>query len=341
MTTDNLAVEANAEIPADRDAVRAARKSAQRDRLLRILQGQGLIAVLVVLVVFFAVKTPYFLRTDNILAIGGVSGVLGVMAITQTFLIVAGGIDISIGSAAAASGVVLGRAYENNVNIWGAVVIALLVGAGIGALNGIITVRLNIDPLVTTLGTYSIFLGFSFIISNATTLVINNNAFSDIGAGKVLGIPVPLIIFAVVFAVGLLVERRTAAGRAIFAIGGNLEAARLSGIRVNLIRFVLYVLSGLSAAMAGVILTAQLSTSSPNIGSAYLLSVVTAVILGGTSLKGGRGSLIGTLVAVLILGVLQNGFALLTVSSFAQTMVLGLFLIGAVLLDQTIRQIRR
>lgn len=338
MTTDNVSTEPAAAATSVAGEVRSA---AKRNRLLRILQGQGLLVVLAALVVFFAVKSPAFLEVGNFLAIGAVSGVLGVMAITQTFLIISGGIDISIGSAAAVSGVILGRAYEADVNIWAAVVIALLVGGAIGALNGLITVRLKINPLVTTLGTYSVFLGLSYVISNATTLVISDKAFSFLGSGKILGIPVPLIIFVVALLIGLLVERRTATGRAIFAIGGNLEAARLSGIRINLIRFLLYLLSGLSAGVAGIVLTAQLSTSSPNIGSAYLLSVVTAVILGGTSLQGGRGSLAGTLVAVVILGVLQNGFALLSVSSFAQTMVLGIFLIGAVLLDQTVRGLRR
>lgn len=310
-------------------------------RVAQLLRGQGLLLVLIALGTFFALKSPYFLHSDNLLAVGGTAGVLGLMAITQTFLIVSGGIDISIGSVAAISGVILGSVYDAGASIWAAAAVGLLVGIGIGALNGLLTVRLGVDPLVTTLGTYSIFLGASFLISGSTTLAIDDNSFSWLGTGKIGPFPVPLVLFVVALGGGLFIERMTTTGRAIYAIGGNLEAARLSGIRINWIRFGLYVLSGLSAAVAGVLLTSQLSSSSPNVGSAYLLSVVTAVILGGASLSGGRGSLVGTLIAVAILGMLQNGFALLSVSSFAQTMVLGILLIAAVLLDQTIRRFER
>ena len=314
-------------------------KASNRDRAARLLQSlrsQALIGVLIVLVAFFTWRSPYFLTTDNLLGVGGIVSILGIMATTQTFLVVSGGIDISIGAVAAFSGVVLGRLYGGGTNVWVASILALLVGAAIGLVNGVLSVKLRVDPLVITLGTYSIFTGAAFIVATSTTLLISDSSFSFLGSGDIGRIPFPLILFLVIFVVSIFVERMTTFGRSIYAIGGNLEAARLSGIRVDRVRIVLFVLSGLSAGLAGVLLSAQLSAASANVGSAYLLSVVTAVILGGSSLKGGRGSLLGTLVAVAILGLLQNGFALLQVSSFAQTMVLGGLLIAAVVLDQSI-----
>jgi ribose transport system permease protein len=305
------------------------------------LRNQALLGVLIVLIAFFTWRSPFFLTFDNLLGVGSIVSILGIMAITQTFLVISGGIDISIGAAAAFTGVVLGRLYQAGYNVWLAALAALVVGLLIGLLNGTISVKLGVDPLVVTLGTYSIFTGGAFIVANTTTLIISDDAFSFIGAGKVGPIPFSLILFLLVFAVGLVVERLTVFGRSIYAIGGNLEAARLSGVRVDRTRIILFALSGLSAGLAGVLLTAQLSASSANVGSAYLLSVVTAVILGGASLKGGRGTLVGTLIAVAILGLLQNGFALLEVSSFAQTMVLGALLIAAVILDQSVRRSSR
>ena len=319
----------------------AVERHRRRQRLVGLFRGQALVLVLIGLIVFFALKSHYFFNTNNLLAIGGTASVLGLMALTQTFLMVSGGIDISIGSVAAMTGVILGVAYSYGINIWVSALIAIIAAVGIGSLNGTLAVLVNVDPLVTTLGTYSVFLGASYLFSGSTTLAINSNSFAYLGTGEIARIPFALVLFIVLLAVGLFIERMTTAGRSVYAIGGNLEAARLSGIRINRVRFVLYALSSLSAGVAGVVLASQLSASSPDIGSTYLLSVITAVILGGASLRGGRGSLVGTLVAVAILGVLQNGFSLLSVSSYAQTMVLGILLIAAVLLDQTTRRARR
>lgn len=306
-------------------------------RLLKHARGQGLVAVLLVLIVVFALASPYFFRLNNLVDIGAVVGILGIMAVAQTLLMISGGIDISLGSVAATAAVTMVIVYDAGVSIWLCAVLALAIGVGVGALNGAITVRLGVDPLVTTLATYSIFQGLAYVISGTRTLIIDSESFAFLGTGDVFGIPFPFILFALVLLVGLFVERFTTFGRAIFAIGGNFEAARSAGIRVDLTRFVLYVASGASGAVAGILVVSQLSSAAPQIGTTYLLAVITAVILGGASLKGGRGSLVGTFVAILILGVLQNGFALLQWSSFAQSIVLGVFLIVAVSLDQRLR----
>lgn len=307
--------------------------------LRRVLQGQALMLILIALIVAFSLWSPYFLSLDNSLIIVGTASVLGIMAVTQTFLIISGGVDISAGSVVALSGVIVGLMVEAGQSVWLASAVAILAGALVGTVNGVIIMRLGVNALITTLGTLSIFSGLAYVISSAHTLVVPNPEFAFLGVGEIGRLPVPFIIFAVIFATGLFVERFTRAGRAIYAIGGNATAARLAGLRVKLIPFGLYVASGASAGLAGVITVSQLAAASPQVGQAYLLSVVTAVILGGCALTGGKGSLIGTLVAVFILGVLQNGFALLQLSSFVQTMALGVALIIAVLLDESTRSL--
>jgi len=316
-------------------------KSAQRrQRIAAIAQGQGLLVMLALIVIYFASASPFFFTLSNALTIGASAAALGVMAVTQTFLIISGGIDVSVGSVVALSGVVMGILMTAGWSFWIAAVAAVLTGALVGVVNAILVVGLKINPFIATLGTMSLFSGLAFTLTSGETRVINNPILSFIGIEKILGIPVPLVVFFVVFIIALIVERFTSWGRTIYAIGGNVEAARLSGLKVRSTQTCLYILSSASAGLAGILITAQLASASPQVGATYLLSVITAVILGGASLSGGRGTLIGTLVAVAILGVLANGFALLGWSTNAQTMALGLALIFAVLLDQTTRKLR-
>jgi ribose transport system permease protein len=310
-----------------------------RRNMAAIIQGQGLLVMLVGLIIAFTVSSGNFLTVDNFLNIGSSAAALGIMAVAQTFLIVSGGFDVSVGSVVAMTTVIIGLGVNDGLSIWVSTVLALLAAMLIGAVNGSIVVWLKVNPLITTLGTMSIFSGLAFIISNGRTLVITDSAFINLGLGKLWGVPIPLLIFCAAFLCGIVVERLLSVGRAIYAIGSNAEAARLAGIRVKQVPFVLYVVSSLSAGIAGVIVTGQLASASPQVGQSYLLSVVTAVILGGASLAGGRGSVLGTLVAVAILGVLQSGFSLLSLSSYVQTVALGGALILAVLIDQASRAV--
>ncbi len=316
---------------------------ANRAMWLRRLQGQGLVLVLLILVVFFTSQSRFFLTPQNFFSIGSVASALGIMAVAQTFLIISGGFDLSVGSVVALTGVVIGVLFQNGagMDIWLSVLVALLMGLLVGVVNGVVVVGLRINALITTLGTLSIFSGLAFLITAGKTLIITSPPFQFLGSGYVGPVPVSLIVFAIVAGIGVFVARYTGLGRAIFAIGGNPEAARLSGIEVRRVQFGLFVASGLLAGLAGVLVTAQLGAASPQVGDTYTLSVVTAVILGGTSLAGGRGSVVGTILAVIILTVLQNGFALLQLSSYVQTMALGIVLILAVLLDETVRRLDR
>lgn len=312
----------------------------RRYRLLRVLQGQGLIVMLIVAGLYFSVRSPYFLTGANVLLIGSEASALGIMATAETYLIVARGIDVSVGSVVALSGVVTALAFDHGVEIWLAALIGLLIGFAAGLINGILAVVVRINPLIVSLGTLSFFSGLAYVLSDGNTFVVASNSFDKLGSGAVFSVPVALIIFAVIGLLAYGMQRFTTAGRKIYAIGGNPTAAELSGIAANKIVLTLYVLCGLSAGLAGMILVSQLNSASGQVGSVYLLSVVTAVILGGTSLTGGVGSIVGTTLAVVLLTVLSNGFGLLGYNSSVETMVLGVVLILAVALDKATNRLR-
>jgi ribose transport system permease protein len=311
---------------------------ARRRRITEQLQGEGLVLVLIVVFVVMWASSQFFLTEQNLLTAASVVSVLGVMAVAETLLVIAGEIDISIGSVMAATSVLMGLMAGAGFNVWLAALIGLLFSGAVGAVNGIITVYFKINSLVTTLGTYSIFLGIAYAISNTATTSIGGSGFEELGSGKVGAIPVPVFFFLGLWLIGLGVARWTALGRHIYATGDNLDAAVRSGIQANLLRMGLFIATALSAGLAGIITTSELGSAAPQIGDPYLLSVVTAVILGGASLRGGRGTMLGTLVAVAILGVLQNGFALLQFSTYLEDTVLGSLLILAVLTDRLVRR---
>lgn len=301
-----------------------------------ILRSQGLLLMLILMIIFFRFQSPeYFLTFDNAITILVGATALGIMASAQTPLIISGGIDVSVGSVVALTTVMVGKLLATGLASWLVVLIAIVIGTSIGLLNGFIVVQLGVNPFITTLGTMSFFSGLSYILSAGQTVSIRDPLFDWFLYTKVLKIPVLVIIVVFVIALAYFVERKTVIGRNIFAIGGNREAARLSGISTKMLPLGLYMVSSLSAAIAGVVLVSQLGSASPQLGTSYLLSVVTAVILGGTSLAGGRGSVAGTAIAVGILATLSNGFAQMQLPSYGQTTALGAALIIAVLVDQT------
>ena len=319
----------------------ATKESARGRRLATIIQGQGLIAMALLIGVYFGLSSPFFLTPENVLIIGATAAPLGIMALAQTFLILSGGIDVSVGSVVAISTVAAGLLMQGGMDFWPAAGLAVALGAGVGVINAILVVVLTINPFIATLGTLSVFQGLAFAVTGGRTIVVDDPTLAYVGIGTLFGLPVPMLVFLVAFVVAVVFERFTRWGRTIYAIGGNAEAARLSGLRVKSTRAGLYVLSGMSGGLAGVLILGQLSAASPQVGATYLLSVVTAVILGGASLAGGKGTVVGTVVAVAILGMLNNGFALLGSYSAAQQVALGVALIFAVLLEQVGRRLRR
>ncbi|WP_342237408.1 ABC transporter permease [Inquilinus sp. OTU3971] len=288
----------------------------------------------VALLVAFSLLSPWFLSFNNMMSIGSNVAFIGLMAATGTPLIIAGGLDLSVAAVAGLTGVVLALLHGAGLDIWVAAVAAVLCGAAIGLVNGIFTTGLRLNPLIVTLATMSIITGSALVMTGGLTRPLMVPGFNWIGSGRLFGIPVPLILMLLCYGALWVVLAKSRFGRFVYASGGNPEASRLVGVPVARTQITLYVLSGISGAVAGLVLAAMLGAAAPDAAGKHLLTVIAAIILGGTSLFGGRGSVWGTLLAVLILGTLNNGLTLLDVSSFWQDVTRGIVLLLAVSLDQ-------
>jgi ribose transport system permease protein len=306
-----------------------------RDLLAKPWAGTAMLLIFyVIILVIFTVLSPFFLSFRNLVSIGTNSSFIGLMAAAGTPLIIAGGLDLSVAAIAGLAGVIVSMGYGAGLNIWLSSLIALLFGGAIGGANGALTNGLKLNPFIVTLGTMSIISGLSLVLTGGLTNPLMEPSFSWLGSGRIFFIPVPLILMVVVFAITWWVLAFTPFGRYVYASGGNPDASRMLGIPVDRTQIVLYVASGFAGALAGIIVGAMLGAAAPNAVGDYLLTVIAAIILGGTSLFGGRGSVWGTLLAVLILGTLNNGLTLLNVSSFWQDVTKGAVLLLAVGLDQ-------
>ncbi|QND18524.1 ABC transporter permease (plasmid) [Rhizobium leguminosarum bv. trifolii] len=297
----------------------------------------GIVLLLVfyaLLLIAFSVFSPYFLTLSNLSNIGTNMAFIGLMAAAGTPLIIGGGLDLSVAAVAGLAGVIVALMHAKGINIWTGCVTALIIGCAVGVLNGFIVTRLKLNPLIATLGTMSIFSGLSMVLTGGLSKPLFIPAFNWLGSGRLFGIPFPIILMLLVFVVLWLILSKTPFGRFVYASGGNPEASSLLGVPVERTQMVLYVVSGLSGAAAGIILAAMLGAAAPNAAGQHLLTIIAAIILGGTSLFGGRGSVWGTLIAVLILGTLNNGLTLMNVSSFWQDVTRGVVLLMAVGLDQ-------
>lgn len=297
----------------------------------RVPPEAGLLVFLVLLGTWFTLGSEFFLTGNNLRNILLSVSVLGILAAPSTMLLVSGNFDLSIGSNAVLCGVTFGLVAESSGPTTG-VIAAVAVGLIAGSFNGFLVSVLGISSLIVTLGTLSVFRGIAQLRSNGQTIRVEG--FRWLGSGEILGIPVQIVLFLITIVVFFLVMRYTTFGRSVFAIGSNQQAARLAGIRIPPTLFALFVIAGLLAALAGLILSSQLRAASPNTAMGLELSVVAAVILGGASLQGGRGTIPGTVLGVLILGTLNNGLTILSISSFWQDIARGMVLILAVGLDQ-------
>ncbi len=325
--------EAAAEGPAVQPAVRT-RKGRSIPELA------ALIAFLVAEVVFFSLKSPYFWHPlsssgwDNWLNILTAVAVAGIIAAPATLLLVAGQFDLSVGSGTAFTGVMMAYMVAgHDFSVGVGVLLVLAVGLGIGMINGFFVTVVGVNALITTLGMLAVLRGLGKVVSDGQTLILGN--FSSLGTSRPFwNIPTPVLILVGIFVVFWFIMRYTVFGRSMYAIGANPVAARLTGIRSKRLIFAGFVLSGLCTALGGLILTSQLGAASPVASLGLELSVVTAVILGGASLAGGRGTILGTILGLLIIGVLNNGLILLNVDPFWQEVAQGTLLIAAVSFDQ-------
>ncbi len=307
---------------------------------------------LLILIGIFTLLTPAFFTGENLVILVGQTAINAIMAVGMTFVILTGGIDLSVGStvglAAMVSGLLIDRGLELPMlgivvyfNI--PVIIILVLGLGIlvGAFNGILVTRFNVAPFIATLGTLYVARGLAQLSNEGATFpnlvgnpALGNTGFPVLGAGTILGIPIVIWIMIIFTALGWFVAGKTPFGRQVYAVGGNERAAELSGIYVQRIKMAVYMICGMCAAMTGLVTASQLVAAHPATGESYELNAIAAVVLGGTSLAGGRGTVWGTLIGALVIGVLTNGLVLLGIQEFWKKVITGLVIILAVVLDQ-------
>lgn len=303
--------------------------------LNKLFRRHGIVLAFLIIVVVLAVSNQFFMTWNNWLNIVRQTAINGILAIGMTFVILARGIDLSVGSVAALAGAVAASfvVTPDPVGIGYGVLAGLAVGTLLGLLNGACVAWLKLPAFVVTLGMLSVGRGLVYIFTDGRPISNLAPEFLWIGSGSLLGIPAPILALAIVFGVCWFVLRHSVAGRHVYAVGGSPHAARTGGIRVNRVIASTYMVSGFLAAVAGIILTARTTAALPQAGVAYELDAIAAVVIGGTSLSGGRGTLVGTLMGALIIGTINNGLDLMGVSSYYQQVVKGLIIVAAVLLD--------
>jgi ribose transport system permease protein len=300
----------------------------------RILKSYGIVIAFFLICAVLAVLSPVFLSMTNIINVVRQSSIFGIMALGMTFVILTGGIDLSVGSILAISGAIAAGTFKSGGGMLETVLIALAIGAGCGLFNGLVITMGRIAPFVVTLGLMSIARSLTMIYTKGYPISGFTSNFRFIGGGNILGMPFPIILFIVLVVLAWIILTQTPLGRYTYAIGGNEETVKLSGINSSFYKTIAYVISGITAAISALILTSRLNSAEPVAGGGYELDVIASVVIGGTSLNGGRGSVWGTLVGALLISVINNGMNLLGISPYYQLLVKGLIIIGAVLLDR-------
>ncbi|NVO24692.1 ABC transporter permease [Donghicola mangrovi] len=324
--------------------------------LLVLLKARTFIALILV-TAFFAAFAPNFLSAANLVIMSKHVALNAFLAIGMTFVIVSGGIDLSVGSIVGLCGMVAGYLVLNGIDVglgWSIqfntleiCLIVTAVGVFIGAINAFLITKLNVAPFIATLGTLYVARGTAMLSSDGRTFPnLNGNAdygsdsYRWIGAGDILGIPVSIWMLIVVGLVAAYIASRTPLGRFIYAVGGNERAAGLSGVKVNRVKYFVYMFSGLCGALVGIIISSQLVAAHPATGDTFELNAIAAAVLGGTSMAGGRGKIGGTIVGAFVIGVLSDGLVMMGVSSFWQTVIKGLVIIAAVVIDQAQQRVQ-
>jgi ribose transport system permease protein len=298
------------------------------------IQNERLVLALAMLAALIVSQSPYFLTTNNLLNIGQAVAVVGVLAVAQTIVIVSGGIDISVGATAGLCAVVAASVIAwSHAGIVG-ILAALAVGAMCGLVNGLLITAGRVNAFIATLATLSAYEGVALLVSGGKVVGINDAFFNAIGSARPLGIPLPILILTAVAVAAHVLLRYVDWGTHIYAIGANVNAARLAGIPLTRFRLVIYLLSGVAAGLAGIILSARATGASPLQGEGVEFDVITATILGGAALAGGRGTIAGTLIGVLILGTLYNGLILAQIPTFYQYIAKGGLLAVAVVIQE-------
>ncbi len=337
----------NTILPARRTGLGALTGDIEIGRLL--LEGRAFFALIAIIAVFSALS-PYYFSLNNFLTMTSHVAIFGILAIGMLLVILNGGIDLSVGSTLGLSGVIAGYLMQGVTlgalgvilypPVWVVVVLTLALGGCVGLVNGILVARFKVPAFVATLGVMYVARGVALLITNGLTYnnlggsaALGNTGFSWLGFNHLLGIPIGVVVLAVAALAGNLVLGRTAFGRWLYASGGNERAAELSGVPVKTVQVSVYVLSGICAAAAGLILSSQLTSAGPTAGVSYELTAIAAVVIGGAALTGGRGNVRGTLLGAFVIGFLSDGLVIIGISSYWQTVFTGAVIVLAVLLN--------
>jgi len=288
----------------------------------------------ILLCMIITIVTPRFLTFSNLTNVLTQVSVNAIMAVGMTFVILNNGIDLSVGSILAISGAVAAYLMKSTGNIVISIVAALAIGTAIGVLNGFLITKGRLQAFIATLATMTIFRGVTYVFTNGDPISGLDANFTFIANDKIVGIPLPVIFMIIIVAIAAYLLNETRFGRYVYALGGSEDSARLSGIRTDKIRTIVYGVSGFTAAVSAIIVTSRIGSASPNAGTGFELDAIAAVVLGGTSLAGGEGSILGTIIGAMIIGVLNNGLNLMNVNPFYQSIVKGAVILLAVLLDK-------
>lgn len=302
-----------------------------------LLRRFGIVLAFALLMAVLSLLSPSFLTVSNLLNIARQVSINAILAAGMTFVILTAGIDLSVGSVLAYAGAIMAGLLAGGTPLVVSIGAGLAVGALLGLVNGAVVTKGKVQPFIATLAMLTIARGATLVYTDGRPITGLPDAFVWLGAGDVGRVPVPVIIMALVFLAAHLILARTVLGRYVYAIGGNEEAARLSGVNVIFYKALVYAISGVLSAVSAVILTARLNSAQPTAGAGYELDAIAAVVLGGTTLAGGEGSIGGTLLGAFIIGVINNGLNLLNVNPFYQQVVKGVVILLAVLLDRRLR----
>lgn len=305
------------------------------ETIKKVLAKYGLYIAFICLCVVLSIASPAFLTTMNLLNVLRQISINGVIAVGMTFVIITGGIDLSVGSIVALTAVVACTfAHPDTYPVIVPVLVGLLVGCICGSISGLIIAKGKVAPFIATLGMMTVARGLALVYSAGRPIINLSDAFNQIGGGYIAGVPIPIYLLLLVILIGIFVLNFLKFGRHVYAIGGNELAARVSGLNVDWIKVRVYAIAGMLAGFAGVILSSRVMTGSPVGGQGYELDAIAAVVIGGTSLSGGIGSVVGTIIGALIIGVMNNGLDLMNVSSYYQQIAKGIIIVAAVIMDQ-------
>ena len=301
-----------------------------------ILNKYGIYIVLVVMVVILSIISPTFFTGSNILNILRQVSISGILAIGMTFILITGGIDLSIGSVLALAGV-LGATFAHSEPSYPLILVLVIgIGTGVacGLINGLLISRTTINPFIVTMGMMTIARGLALLYTNGRPVTDQSEAFSYLGRGQIGPVTFPVILFILIAVVSIIILHKSVFGKYVYAVGGNEQSAIVSGINTAKIKLMVYLYSGALVGLAGLLLAARTNAATPNAGDGYELDAIAAAVIGGTSTAGGKGGIYGTIVGALIMTILANGMDILNISSYIQQIVKGIIIIAAVFIDQ-------